>query len=572
MEAAALPGRDATGTNAPSGRGGIPLLRLLGWQLFLGWVGVVRGGRGRIWRRMLVGGLAALWLIVLGLGVHEFLGQARALHPEAGWIGDFCLQSAWLGAMAAALFLNLGFLLHLLFFSSDLAFLMAAPVDPRRVMLVRFVEGMGANVGLVSLLALPTAVAVGVWSGAGPLYYVLLLPSLLLFLAVPVALTFLIGIPLARLWSAARLKAFFSITGFVAALIVWALPYQLAARQSDADLWGLLLGRAAALQGIFESRWGALLPSTWTASVSVAAAAGDGAAALAALGRLALAAGALTALSVLVCAGLYREGWIQLTAVDQNRRTRTPEWFRRIVLLPAPHRAFLIKDLCLIGRDFRLTFQLYSIGALLSTFPFIVMLSRGGPAPDAISSAMALASAIGTAVIVACQAGMMVVPVEGAAGFRLVAAPLPRHELALTKWLVAVTLTMPVVLLQIPVVRLGFGRPGGETLRDVSLAFCGALLGSGLGFLLGAALPNFRWDHPKRMVRPLAQMIWAVGVAGIVLVMAILGQLHTLLGDALSGPGAGLGLTAMLLLLAGAGGAAAVWVAGRLLDELEWPN
>lgn len=570
MEAATLPGPRTARAAGLSPAPGISLWRLLGWQFFLGRVGLIRGGRGRIWRRVLVGGLGALWLALLGFGVFGFLEQAEILYPQAVWLPDFCLQSAWLGALAATLFLNLGFLLHVLFFSPDLAFLMAAPVNARRIMLVRFVEGMAANAGIVALLTLPTTVAVGVRSEAGPFYYLLALPALCCFLAVPAALTFLLGIPLARRWSAARLKAFFSVTGFVVALILWALPYQLAAHRSEAGLWDTMMSRAAGLQGLFESplAWG--LPSTWAACVSVAAAHGEVGGALAALARLAVLGGALTALSVVLCADLYREGWIQLTTVDQNLRTRTPEWFRRLVLLPRPHRAFLIKDLCLIGRDFRLTFQLYSIGALLSTFPFIVRLSRGGVAPEGVDALMAMGCALGTTVIVACQAGMMVVPVEGLAGFRLVAAPLPRHELALTKWLVALTLSLPVVLLQWPVVRLGFGRPLAETLRDLGLALCGAMLGGGLGLLLGAALPNFRWDHPKRMVKPLAQMIWALGVAAIVLGMAVAGQLPGLL--AATGPGLVLGWSLLALAPAGVGGAAAVIVAGRLISELEWDN
>lgn len=573
MEAAALPEPRAglpRGTALPTR--GISLARLLGWQLFLGWVGVARGGRGRIWRRLLVGGLGALWLALLGFGVYAGLEQAAVLYPQAAWLPEFCLQSAWLAAMAATLFLNLGFLLHLLFFSPDLGFLMAAPVDARRVMLVRFVEGMGANLGLVALLALPTTLAVGLTVDAPLAYYLLIPPALLFFLTLPVALTFLIGIPLARYWSAARLRAFFSITGFACALALWALPYQMAARQSDRALWELLIGQAAVLQGLLESTWGFLLPSTWVAAVSVQAARGETGAALAALARLGILAGVVTALCVGICAGLYREGWIQLTAVDQNRRTRTPEWWRRIILLPPPHRAFLIKDICLIGRDFRLTFQLYSIGALLAMFPLVVLLSRGSPVASSANSLLTLTTAIGACVVVACQAGMMVVPVEGRAGYRLVAAPLPRHELALTKWLAALTLTLPVVLLQWPLARFGFGSPTVEAFRATGLAFCGAMLGSAFGLLLGAALPNFNWDHPKRMVQPLAQLIWAVGVGVIVLAMAIIGQLEQLMGSTLAVGWLLPGLSIATVVVAGGGAAAAIMVAGRLLAELEWPN
>ena len=65
------------------------------------------------------------------------------------------------------------------------AFLLAAPVDPRHVIVVRFAEAMGANLFMTLFLTLPTTVAVGHRTGAGADYYLVSLATLLGFLADP---------------------------------------------------------------------------------------------------------------------------------------------------------------------------------------------------------------------------------------------------------------------------------------------------------------------------------------------------------------------------------------------------
>lgn len=552
---------------APATRAGIPLWRLLRWQLHLSVVSALRGGHGRVARRGLFLALGLLWLALIGVGVDLLLGQALALHPEAAWLPDIFLQSAWLGALAITLFLNLGFLLHLVFYARDVAFLLAAPVDPRHVIVVRFAEAMGANLFMTLFLTLPTTVAVGHRTGAGADYYLVSLATLLGFLAVPVALTFLVGIPLASRLPATRLKAFFSILGFVAALVLWVVPYQMVA--GGHTRWDVLMDRAEGLRQLFAHPASRLLPSTWAASVVVAARQGEMGTALIRLALLTLAALGLGGLAVVGCAGLYRTGWALAGATAETEHLVRRPWERLLVGLPRPLRAVFWKDLCLVGRDFRLMFQLYSIGAMFCVFPFVMLMSRGAPLPAQLRPVMAMAAALGTAVIVSSQAGMMLVPVEGVAGFRMLTAPLRPRALALAKWLAAFFLTLPIVALQLPVIGLGFGLGLTQAVTGTLWGVVGAVAGSALGLLLGAAFPNFAWDHPKRIVQPTAQMGWGFGVALIVTALSIMGQLG---GYFLPGWLGGPWLPLLVLLPAGAGAAIVIAITGRLLAELEWPN
>lgn len=548
-------------------RAGISLGQLLRWQAHLSIVSALRGGSGRVARRALFLALGGVWLLLVGVGVDFLLGQATALHPEAVWLPDVFLESAWLGALAVTLFLNLGFLLHLVFFARDVAFLLAAPVDPRYVIIVRFAEAMGANLFLTLFLTLPTTVAVGHQCGAGPAFYLTSLAALVGFLAIPVALTFLIGIPLASRLPATRLKAFFSILGFVTALVLWVVPYQMTA--GGHTRWDVVLDRADGLRRLFAHPLSGLLPSSWAAGVAVTARHGDTGLALQQLAGLTLAALALAGLAVAACAGLYRSGWARTGADVETENLKLPRWDRLLIGCPAGMRAVFWKDLCLVGRDFRLMFQLYSIGAMFCVFPFVMLMSRGTPLPAAMRPVMAMAAALGTAVIVSSQAGMMLVPVEGGAGFRMLTAPLRARDLALTKWLAAFFLTLPIVALQLPVIGFGFGLGFAAALTGTLWGVVGAVAGSALGVLLGAAFPNFAWDHPKRIVQPAAQMGWGLGVALIVLALSVMGQLGSyLLTGWLGGP-----LLPLLMLgPAGLGAAVGIAVTARLLRELEWLN
>jgi hypothetical protein len=102
------------------------------------------------------------------------------------------------------------------------------------------------------------------------------------------------------------------------------------------------------------------------------------------------------------------------------------------------------------------------------------------------------------------------------------------------------------------------------------LAVAGSLLGAGFGVLMGAAFANFQWDHPRRMIRPGAQLAWGLGVGAIIVFMALLVQMGTLMEGVPAleflKPIAPLGA----LLLAGLLSLLGVGLAARRIGKLEW--
>lgn len=529
-----------------------------------------RGDRARLGQRLLLILVGALWLALLGIGIFFGLDAALSRTPGAEWLLDLTLYSAWLGSLAMVIFFNLGFLLHVVFFSRDLEFLMATPLDPRKILVVRFLEGMWSNLTLNLFLSLPAVVAVGLVAEAGAGYFLVYFVAQLAFLSIPVALTYLVGIPLARWVSTARLKAVFSLVGFVLALFIWSLPQLLPSRIHSWQEWSALLDRGKGLLSVFESPLALLWPSTWAAAAQVESLRGHWGEAAARLVVLAGAALLLVIVSVSLAARSYRDGWIRLAPVSPNRKVRSERYTFLLDLLPAEWRPLLWKDLTLVARDFRLSFQLYSLGILMCLFPFMTLTTQAEAERVVLAPLTALACAVGAAVVVGSQAGIMLIPLEGRSAWRLLGSPMSTRSLSVVKWLAAVLLTLPVVGGQVVLLKFAFQRSLTEALTGGLVALAAAAIGAGFGTWTGAAFANFNWDHPRRMITPGAQILWGLGVGLITGGMVFLSQ-ATLWSSTPLLTGFPSPALTLLVVVAGVGfGLLGAFAAGRKLGRLEW--
>jgi hypothetical protein len=548
----------------------VSLFRLIGWHLRLALASAARGRRARLGQRLLLILVGGLWLALLGVGIFFALDEAIRRTPGAAWLLDLTLYSAWLGSLAMVIFFNLGFLLHVVFFSRDLEFLMATPLDPRKILAVRFLEGMWSNLTLNLFLSLPAVVAVGLVAEAGFGFFFVYALAQVAFLAIPVALTYLVGIPLARWVSTARLKAVFSLIGFSLALFLWSLPQLLPSRIHSWQEWSALLDRGRSLLSLFESPVALLWPSTWAAAAQVESLRGHWGAAAARLTVLGGSALLLVVVSVSLAARSYRDGWIRLAPVSPNRKVRSERFTFLLDLLPATWRPLLWKDLTLVARDFRLSFQLYSLGLLMCLFPFMTLTTQPEAERVVLAPLTALACAVGAAVVVGSQAGIMLVPLEGRSAWRLLGSPMATRSVSVVKWLAAVLLTLPVVGGQVVLLKFAFQRSLEESLTGGLVALAAAAIGAGFGTWTGAAFGNFDWDHPRRMITPGAQILWGLGVGLITGGMVFLSQATLWSSTPLLAGFPSPALT-LLVVVAGVGfGLLGAFAAGRKLARLEW--
>lgn len=550
--------------------GPISFLRLAHWQLKLAVASATRGSGARLGQRVTFLGLGLLSLTLLTLGLYWTLVESIDRTPGARWLFDLALHSAWLGSLAMVLFFNLGLLLHVVFFSRDLPFLMAAPIPPERVLALRFVEGMWSSLILNLFLSLPASLAVGLVAGAGPHYYIIFLMAQLAFLAIPVALTYLLGIPLARWVSTSRLRAIFSVVGFALAIFFWSLPQVATSHVRTAREWSEVLRHGQAILRLFERPASMLWPSTWAAAAQVSALHGDFGGAWWRLGVLIAGAGLLVALSIRQAARSYLEGWVRLAPVADTHRVKSGQYRFLMRLMPGAWRPVLRKDLTIVTRDFRIGFQLYGLGALMCLLPFMTRSAQPGGDPSNLSPMAGLASAVGASVLVGSQAGILVVPMEGRAAWRLLYSPLPLRHLAAAKWVGAMLLTLPVVLAQSALLRLLFDRSWAESLHGGLIAFASALAGTAFGVWVGAAFANFDWDHPRRMITPGAHVIWTIGVGIIAFAIVLFIQLSHWGGAGILPGFPGAGIAFGSLAAAGVCGFVAMQGTIRRLERREW--
>lgn len=529
----------------------ISFLRLAFWQIRLGLASMTRGSGARIGQRLIMLGLGLVWFSLMAFGLYWTLAEAVGRTPDAVWLYDLVLYSAWLGSLAMVLFFNLGFLLHVVFFSRDMPFLMAAPLSPAKVLGIRFLEGMWSNLLLNLFLTLPASLAVGLAAGAGPFYYVTFLLAQLAFLMIPVALTYLVGIPLARFVSTSRLRAVFSIIGFGLAVFFWSLPQLAPSHIQNSSEWSELLHRGQTILQLFRKPVALLWPSTWAASAQVSALHGEVAASF---GRLAILLGGailLVVLSIRLAARFYLDGWIRLAPMAETRRVRSERYTFLLRLLPSAWRPVLWKDLTIVARDFRVSFQLYSLGLMMCLFPFMTLSASEAGDATALAPLTALACAVGASVVVGAQAGLMLVPLEAKSAWRLLGSPLPPQQVAAVKWTAAILLTLPVVVAQWVLLRLVFNRSWLEAIDGGVIAFAASLVGSAFGLWAGASFANFQWDHPRRMITPGAQIVWALGVGLITGGMVFFSQVSLWGGEGLlpSFPGSGTAVASLVVAL-----------------------
>ena len=150
------------------------------------------------------------------------------------------------------------------YLSADVRFLMVAPVPRRRLHQARFVETLVASSWMVLLFGLPVFLAYGSVYGAGPLYYVATLATMIPFLAIPAALGVTLTTVLVLVFPARRMRDVLVVAsvaliagGYLALRL--ARPERLA---SPAELAGF-----AAFLAAFEAPASPYLPTTWAANV-----------------------------------------------------------------------------------------------------------------------------------------------------------------------------------------------------------------------------------------------------------------------------------------------------------------
>jgi ABC-2 type transport system permease protein len=264
---------------------------------------------------------------------------------------------AMFGTFFAALFLMLVFssgiiLYSTLFWSREVGFLLTLPAHTQRVFLHKFQEAIVLSSWGFVLLGSPILVAYGVVERAPWYYYAMLLPYLVAFIYIPVAIGAIICLWVVQRIPDSRLAVL--VTGAVillaaAAWIAWSLLNGSESKLLTSEWFQDIVGR---LQ--FSER--RLLPSWWFSQGLLDAAAGAWSESLLFFTLMVSNAMFFRQLALWSAGWMYRKAYSGLCDRSARRRRLHAAGFDRMLggalrFLPAPARLMIVKDLRLFRRD-----------------------------------------------------------------------------------------------------------------------------------------------------------------------------------------------------------------------------
>jgi hypothetical protein len=493
------------------------------------------GGRPRrglvpIVLSLLMAGAFAATFVVL-FGVLETAGAPTETHARVlGWAFTF-----------AFVLLALGDLLTVVSAAAtapDLPRLLAAPLRPRELLGIKFLQTLPRTVGPATAIALPAALCFAASNGGvNPVVLVVALATLW---AVPLALGCALAIPLLRLAPAARLRETIAVLATLAFLGGWlANTFWMPRLLAGVDI----TARLRAIPPL--PAWS---PATWAAD-AVSRPGERGLEALAAciaasLGALALAFGIAERMLARLQPGAATAPGTTVRGSSRRAATLTG--------------AFLRRDLALFARDWPVLLDLAARLLLWTLLPLAVLPLTPLP-PDElvrdmlVTLTLSLGNDIGTR-----------------------ALPLERHALAWsrlspvggTRWVLrralgVAVLSVAVLLAGALLAGAALRLPPAGVVAAFAFALPAAATALGFGLLLGALLADPEWRDPRAMLGPGGRTVSA-------LVLLTQGAVWVAASHAL-GPGP---VAPGWLAALGLGGAFVAWVllviTARTLERREY--
>lgn len=481
----------------------------------------LRNGLGRTGRSSRLRALVLSLLVVL-FWCGAFWFFHRLVHyfstiPDLGPVlSQKLLHLVFLAFFAILLFSNVITSLSTFFLSRDLLLLLPAPVPPRRLFAAKFAETLVDSSWMVLLFSGPAFVAYGVVHGGGPLYYLLVLLTLVSFLIVPAALGVTLTMLLAAALPAQRGKDMLIVFSTLSLSLLYLLlrllqPEKLVNPAAFADFLAFL----SAMQAPSSP----FLPSTWAAEVLLPVLGltpGD------ALFHYLLLLS--TALFLLVTASsaatiLYPIGWSK--AQDGQRQRGLRQWWDATVqgialLFPSHLGVIVAKDIKIFFRDTGQWSQLFMLLALIVVYLYnFSVLPVGGGAVGSfyLQNAVAFFNLALAAFVIAAIAVRFIFPalsLEGKTFWVLKSAPLLLRHWWWSKFWVGL---LPLLVLGELLVCLTnyFLRVSVFMMVLSAVTLCVLTCGIvALGMAVGVAYPTFTAEHSAKVAASFGGVLYMV--------------------------------------------------------------
>ncbi|GMU22683.1 MAG: hypothetical protein AMXMBFR13_27680 [Phycisphaerae bacterium] len=450
----------------------------------------------------LIGSICSVLLIWAGL-YHLLLGTLRLVHHqtlEAIVAGPLIFTFFFLALTAMLAFSNAILSYGALFRRSESAYLLSSPLDPRDVVIMKYIESLVLSSWSLLLLGLPLMLALARTYSEPWTFYPLFLGIFLLFIPIPGALGLLLA------WIAAMVfpktpRRMIVLIGILAAGVSLWWMYDLLRTPMTSNRWlSQFYDRVGLIQG-------ALLPHTWVSKGITHALQAQ--ASEASFYLFVTAANALFA-SVVAVAVVSR-GF--MPAFDRaqasgargvHRSGRLIAGFGEVVFayLPWRQRMLAAKDLKSLFRDPLQWSQMAILIGLLALYVSNVQHLWTDMSNPRLQMLIAFLNLTAVSLILATFTNRFVFPLvslEGQQLWLLGLLPVPRGHIILAKFLYALTITgiAAVAVMGVSVYKLELPRPLAIAHIVCSTAICVGLCGVSIG--VGARMPVFHERNPARI-------------------------------------------------------------------------
>ena len=508
--------------------GAAPLATLLGPR----W----RGVRNR-WKRasdsqrftwMLFAALTlGFWGGVLGLSVY-FLEMFNSVELFGPLLLRKALSMLLLSFSGLLLFSNIITALSSYFLAEDMQLLQSLPVSRRRIFYLRFFDTVMNSSWMIIIFGLPVLLAYGIVYQAGPLYYLVAVVGLVLYLLPPAAAGVVVACLLVRGFSARRLRELMALVsgGFLVAVLLLLRTLQ-PERLVDPDSFSTLAEFIAVVRAPDVS-W---LPSTWLSEVCMGTLGNPVESFPLYAGLLCVVAPASVVVSRWLVAPLYFDAWTNAQEAPRKAASRsralTSAIDRFTAPLPVTYRALLRKDmrqffrepgqwtqgLLLLGL---VAIYLYSVNSL----PLDVLPMDTNVLENVIAFLnVGVAGAVLASISVRFQ--FTSISREGRAFWVLHSSPIGAQRYLLSKFFMALwpSLILGEVLVLSTNAMLGvdplYAWVAALSIAALSLGLTGMAVG------LGALYPNFNADSAAQMAAGPGAILFMV--LALLLVAAVVG-------------------------------------------------
>lgn len=369
--------------------------------------------------------------------------------------------------------------IHMLYLNQELPLLMAAPLVARSVFFAKFVEAVSANAALFLTIGGPVLLAYGFATGSvSPPFLLFLVAILLAFAALPTGLGVLASVVMMRLLPANRMREILAAIGIALfACVYFALSVSVPRLSDEGD------SMRGAMQRLTDMMRTPLLgrgPWAWGGEVLNGQA--EGTEAWIRIAWLWLLASIAVLATAQAAQWLHARGWsaAQETPQSAGVKARAGQWERRLVFVPGPMRAVLMKDLRTLARDMRQLSMFFIPVAVVAVFLVNV---QQQPRIAALPGPLVALTLYPILAMISLRLAVSGFIMENRAMWVMAAAPNDPATFLFGKFLYSFSLSLPLTAITTVLYGLIRDTSGAEWFVNLALVVCavGGFCGIGVG-------------------------------------------------------------------------------------------